>query len=912
MSSERETRLGLGASTLRAPGAIGQDLVPRADDESDDEFDIDTTLPGLGTGTGASGEGEVGRGPLRPRASEVRPAAAPGPGHELAEGSRQRGSAYDLPLQPGMVVAQKFTLLRQIDEGGAGAVFEAEDMLIDRRVALKILLPARAADAEARRRFRYEALATARVNHPNVVTVLEAGHLPDDTLYLVQELLAGQTLREHLEEKGKLTVPEALAIVVPIMDALVVAHSRGIVHRDVKPENILLSRASSGAVVPKLIDFGIAKLPPGDTRPRTQPGSVLGTIQYMAPEQIQGKADIDGRADVWAMAVVLFELLAGHPPFDGTAYQIILDILRSRARLGAAAPDLPAGFPEIVERALEPDVAKRPIMQAFLHEVCDFSGRAGSPAPKPATGELPTPLPPQEARPELDLADADAVEEAPAPLGPAPLRPEDLTGLDAQEEGGSFSEAPTKRTFVGAQQPVGVPPQGSAPPRDAAEERTSRVPAPTPEKLRDLCADSAVRALGQNALDNAIVRAEEAIAMGIGGADAAGRMWLVESIAHYWLGNYAEAKRCGTEAGRLLAPGSTGYYSALGYAALVASFLGESEQLQPMVEQLRAVVVTAATAGAHMVAASRLAVALVRAGRRIEARDVLAHGRGRLDGRAAAAPVVKAWQYVALAEIESYVGDDMGAALRHIQAAVERFTAAGDVRNACLQKCHLANVWIGIGAHLPAERLLREVLAVAEPMKLWLVAVATVNLGHVLARLGETDAALATAQSGRRLSIHFDNRRFECLACIHLALIHAMRGELAPAASHAQLAIERSGAFRAVQAYGLSTAAYVLLRQGEPEAASKPAREAMALLEKLGGTEEGESFIRLIYASALHASGLSREAQASIREARARLLARAQRLADVRLRRSFLEDLVENRHTLRLASEWLGEAQPSV
>jgi serine/threonine-protein kinase len=203
----------------------------------------------------------------------------------------QRGLHETHPLgsafRPGIVVGGKFTLLRLIAQGGYGAVYEAEDNLIHRRVAIKLLHPEVGAMPDVVRRFMREAQVLAKIDHPNVVTVHEMGQRRDGSYFIVQELLSGGNLRELLQEKRQLEPHEAVDILEPIMGALIAAHRRGIVHRDLKPDNIVLARTSSGDLVPKLIDFGIAKMPrSGNLGASTMLGHLLGTPHYMAPEQV--------------------------------------------------------------------------------------------------------------------------------------------------------------------------------------------------------------------------------------------------------------------------------------------------------------------------------------------------------------------------------------------------------------------------------------------------------------------------------------------------------------------------------------------------------------------------------------------------------------------------------------------------
>jgi len=207
------------------------------------------------------------------------------------------------------------------------------------------------------------------VQHASIVEVLDLGQDPSDgSLYMVQELLDGDTLRQRLRAKGRFPVAEALSMLLPIMDGLAAAHQAGVVHRDVKPENIILSIDRAGREVPKLIDFGISKVIASEIASMLQTGRALGTPLYMSPEQLRAK-EVDGRADVWAVGVVLFELLAGARPFAAAsnadlAVQILTTVAPSvRSRVPEVAEDVAA----VVARALEPDVNTRfPTMRAML------------------------------------------------------------------------------------------------------------------------------------------------------------------------------------------------------------------------------------------------------------------------------------------------------------------------------------------------------------------------------------------------------------------------------------------------------------------------------------------------------------------------------------------------------------------
>jgi len=234
-------------------------------------------------------------------------------------------------FEPHNCVAGRFRIRRRLATGGMGEVWVARNEATGADVALKIL---RRGDADRERelqtdeRFRQEARLSAMLAHRNIVKVFDLIEEADGTLVLVMELLRGETLQDCIEREGPRPAREAVAIVAPILGALAHAHDRGIVHRDVTPSNIFLAIDPDGRVTPKLVDFGIAKL--AITSSETQPaserrqletleGRVLGTPRYMAPERIRGSGDIDGRADIFSAAVVLYETLTGVSPFAATS-----------------------------------------------------------------------------------------------------------------------------------------------------------------------------------------------------------------------------------------------------------------------------------------------------------------------------------------------------------------------------------------------------------------------------------------------------------------------------------------------------------------------------------------------------------------------------------------------------------------
>jgi serine/threonine protein kinase len=214
------------------------------------------------------------------------------------------------PPDIGERIGDRYELIRQLAKGGMATVWEAEDTVLARAVAVKILLPHLAADEQFVERFRREAVAAARLSHPHIVAIYDTSTTRDCEA-IVMELVRGRTLRAVLDEVGALPVREAVDVAIQAADALHHAHANGLVHRDVKPGNILLSE--DGRVL--VTDFGIAKAAEASSE-LTEIGLIVGTAKYLAPEQVQGQP-IDGRTDVYSLGIVLYEMLTGRVPFAG-------------------------------------------------------------------------------------------------------------------------------------------------------------------------------------------------------------------------------------------------------------------------------------------------------------------------------------------------------------------------------------------------------------------------------------------------------------------------------------------------------------------------------------------------------------------------------------------------------------------
>ena len=298
-------------------------------------------------------------------------------------GPRSTIPAVSRPPQPGDLIADRYELEEIVGTGGMSTVFCARDVQLDRRIAIKILHERFADDPEYLERFRREARAVARLSHPNIVTVIDRG-VDDGRQYIVFEYVEGENLKELVQRTGRLPVRRALELALAVADGLSFAHEHGLVHRDVKPQNVLLSR--EGEV--KVTDFGIARSLHVE-HGVTQTGTVLGTSEYLAPEQASGKP-VSPATDVYSLGVVLWELLAGDVPFEGENFVAV-----ALRHLNEPPPDLRERRPDVsprlgaaVERALAKDPARRfRSMAALARELRACLAEADGAAPAPAPVE---------------------------------------------------------------------------------------------------------------------------------------------------------------------------------------------------------------------------------------------------------------------------------------------------------------------------------------------------------------------------------------------------------------------------------------------------------------------------------------------------------------------------------------------
>ena len=292
----------------------------------------------------------------------------------------------DVPIDPliGRTFEGKYRLDQRLGGGGMGTVYRATHLLIDRPVALKVLSQRFVGDETAQQRFRREARAAGRMQHPNAVTVTDFGATRDGYLYIVMELLEGQTLRDLLAREAPLDPARAVSIMLQAGAAVGSAHEAGLIHRDLKPANIFIEQRPSLPSIVKVLDFGVAKFAveehDDDYNTLTQVGAVIGTPRYMSPEQCSGAAALTPAADVYSLGLILYEMLTGAVPFNAeTPLAVALKQVSEAPRpMKEAGVNVPAELEQLVMHALAKDPQRRPRdaneFRRELHDVAESLG----------------------------------------------------------------------------------------------------------------------------------------------------------------------------------------------------------------------------------------------------------------------------------------------------------------------------------------------------------------------------------------------------------------------------------------------------------------------------------------------------------------------------------------------------------
>jgi len=416
---------------------------------------------------------------------------------------------------------------------------------------------------------------------------------------------------------------------------------------------------------------------------------------------------------------------------------------------------------------------------------------------------------------------------------------------------------------------------------------------------------AAAQALEGNDLAACLARADSGIACGAEG-EVLGRLSLRKAEAHRWRGENAQAKTCAERALELLPRGGRRWFLAAGEAVEACARLGSEADLHRAVDELCDVSSAGQLTAPHLVALTRAACVLMQAGNYPSADDLLrtidaAYEQSKKDEEdpLSVANVYRTRAY------RAQVAGDAASALSLYNVAISHFEQAGDTRAACRHLVSAAAACIELGAYTDADRALRDALASAERMGLsGVTASAWHHMGMLMARLGDPRAAVAREEAAIEAFVAQGDRRMEAAARLYRALFLAMDEQLARAERETVAAIDVAGTTTPLRAYALAVLGRIHLMDAAPDRAEKPARQAMDLLDALGGVEEGESYVRLTFAEALDAAGDHDGACDAIKTARVRILERAAMIRDAGWKESFLERVRENARTLELARQW--------
>ncbi len=288
----------------------------------------------------------------------------------------------------GKIVADRFEILERIGDGGTGVVYKAKQLSVDRIIAVKVLGAHVSTDPQWMKRFQNEARAACKLEHPNTVRVLDFGQTREGLLFIAMEYLNGHSLRAEIERHGRLTSTRALQIIAQISASLQEAHTQGIIHRDIKPDNVFLVDLKGGGDMVKVLDFSVAKTDAPDAQ-LTRAGVVFGTPAYMSPEQGRG-VPLSPASDLYAVGIVAYELLMGHPPFSAAIpTDVVLMHLRNTP---PPLSGVPSRIAQLVMRCLDKDPKRRPASAAELEQLCQkllIETSGGMPAARHSSGASP-------------------------------------------------------------------------------------------------------------------------------------------------------------------------------------------------------------------------------------------------------------------------------------------------------------------------------------------------------------------------------------------------------------------------------------------------------------------------------------------------------------------------------------------
>ena len=373
----------------------------------------------------------------------------------------------------GKVLADRFEILSRIGEGGTGVVYKAKQITVDRTVAIKVLGAHVSSDPQWVKRFHNEARAAARLDHPNTVRMIDFGETKEGLLFIAMEYLHGRPLSDEISRLGKVPPQRALRIISQVCQSLQEAHTQGIIHRDIKPDNVFLVEMKGSGDFVKVLDFSVAKMDTPDAQ-LTRAGTVFGTPAYMSPEQARG-VKLSPHSDVYACGIVLYEMLTGRPPFEAALpMEVVMMHLRQK-------PAPLVGFQEplvrVVMKALEKTPDRRQQSADELHRECIECLETLFPRQTPSAGmsavtegqrvslQAPT-VPPQQVPHLTPPAAATSFGSGPPPMAPPPMAPPNAPsgsqfgGSAAPPTAGPIATGAEMRTMMAQPAPV-IPTPGN-------------------------------------------------------------------------------------------------------------------------------------------------------------------------------------------------------------------------------------------------------------------------------------------------------------------------------------------------------------------------------------------------------------------------------------------------------------------
>jgi serine/threonine-protein kinase len=358
--------------------------------------------------------------------------------------------SIDTGVRPGDVLAGKYRVEQVLGVGGMGVVVAAHHIQLDEKVALKFLLPSALSNAEAIARFEREARAAVKIKSEHVARVSDVGKLENGSPYMVMEYLAGSDLAGRLEKLGPLPIEEAVEFVLQACEAIAEAHALGIVHRDLKPANLFCIKRADGRLSIKVLDFGISKLTTqggGQDVSMTRTTAIMGSPLYMSPEQMQSSKRVDARTDIWAIGIILFELVTGRPPFDAEVVtELIIKIATSPPlAVRSLRADVPEGLEQIIMRCLEKSI------EARYRNVGELAVALAPFGPKRARASIERILGTMEAAGMSPAASPDGPAlQSQAPQAPPPAGSATAAAWGASTGAAATAPSPARRVLVGS------------------------------------------------------------------------------------------------------------------------------------------------------------------------------------------------------------------------------------------------------------------------------------------------------------------------------------------------------------------------------------------------------------------------------------------------------------------------------